>query len=106
LNLIPSAEGQAGDWAEQHYAQLPALANELVALRVAVIAATGGSAVVAEIVWLNPAIHILHLRSALRELDRRFLDCPLQTTILLMSNSFPGSMPSFLSIHRRRSSAG
>ena len=31
-------------WAEQHYDQLPALANELVAHRVAVIAATGGTA--------------------------------------------------------------
>ena len=31
-------------WAEQHYDRLPALANELVALRVAVIAATGGTA--------------------------------------------------------------
>jgi putative tryptophan/tyrosine transport system substrate-binding protein len=31
-------------WAEQHYEQLPALANELVAHRVAVIAATGGTA--------------------------------------------------------------
>jgi putative tryptophan/tyrosine transport system substrate-binding protein len=31
-------------WAEQHYDRLPALANELIAHRVAVIAATGGTA--------------------------------------------------------------
>jgi putative ABC transport system substrate-binding protein len=31
-------------WAEQHYDRLPALANELVARRVAVVATTGGTA--------------------------------------------------------------
>jgi putative ABC transport system substrate-binding protein len=31
-------------WAEQHYDRLPALANELVSLRVGIIAATGGTA--------------------------------------------------------------